>query len=240
MRTSGTGNGLRRGISRRPRLSVALELTLGLALSLGLLWTFVELSEEVAEGESRRADEAVLRWISATFPDWVDVPMRLITALGYYWFVIPALVFSAYLFYRSGRGISAALLVASTGGGIVLTTVLKAIFRRARPEIIDAGYEASFYSFPSGHATVAVGFYGALALLLALRLESPWRPVVAAAGALLVVLIGLSRLYLGVHYPTDVLAGYLAASLWLASVWLAYRLWRLAFPPGATPRKPPA
>lgn len=240
VRTSRTRERLRREISRRPRLSVALELALGLALSLGLLWGFVELSEEVAEGESRRADEAVLRWISTNSPDWLDVPMRLVTALGYYWFVIPALVFAAYLFYRSGRTLSAALLVVSTGGSIVITTLLKSVFRRARPEIIDSGYEASFYSFPSGHATVAVGFYGALALLLALRLGAPWRWIIAAAGALLVLLIGFSRLYLGVHYPTDVLAGYLSASLWLVSVWLAYRIWRLAYPPGAKPRKPPA
>lgn len=240
MMTSRLTDRLRRGVARRPKLTVALELALGLALSLGLLWGFLELSEEVAEGESRRIDEAVLRWLSTAVPEWLDLPMRLVTALGYYWFVIPALVFAAYLFYRSGRGLSAALLVASTGGSMVLTTVLKAVFHRARPGIIDSGYEASFYSFPSGHATVAVGFYGALALLLTLRLGAPWRWIVAAAGASLVLLIGLSRLYLGVHYPTDILAGYLAAALWLASVWLAYRLWRLAFAPGTKPRKPPA
>lgn len=231
---------LRRGVARRPKLTVALELALGLALSLGLLWGFLELSEEVAEEESRRIDEAVLLWLSTAVPEWLDLPMRLVTALGYYWFVIPALVFAAYLFYRAGLGVSSALLVVSTGGSMVLTTVLKAVFRRARPEIIDSSYEASFYSFPSGHATVAVGFYGALALLLTLRLGAPWRWIVAAAGASLVLLIGFSRLYLGVHYPTDILAGYLAAALWLASVWLAYRLWRLAFAPGTKPRKSPA
>ncbi|WP_047864390.1 phosphatase PAP2 family protein [Rubrobacter aplysinae] len=230
---------LRREVRRRPKSALALQLALGLGLSSGLLLLFLELSEEVVQGESRRVDTAVLRGVAAVSPGWFDVPMRLITALGYYWFVIPALVFSAYLFYRSGYRLSAALLVASTGGSIALTTVLKIVFRRARPEIIDSGYEASFYSFPSGHATVAVGFYGALALLIALRLESPWRWLVAAAGAILIALIGFSRLYLGVHYPTDVLAGYLAASLWLVSVWLAWRLWRLAFPPGSRPRKPP-
>lgn len=225
---------------RRPKSALTLQLALGLGLSFGLLLAFLKLSEEVVQGESRRVDTAVLRGIAAVSPDWLDVPMRIITALGYYWFVIPVLVFSSYLFYRAGYSLSAALLVVSTGGSIALTTVLKVVFRRARPEIIDSGYEASFYSFPSGHATVAVGFYGALALLIALRLESPWRPLVAAAGIILVASIGFSRLYLGVHYPTDVLAGYLAASLWLVSVWVAWRLWRLAFPPGSRPRKPPA
>jgi undecaprenyl-diphosphatase len=232
MRDSGAKDMLRRGVRRHPKTALTLQLVLGLGLSFGLLLLFLELSEEVMQGESRRMDEAVLRAISTASPEWFDVTMRLITALGYYWFVIPALAFAAYLFYRSGYKLSAALLVVSTGGSIALTTVLKAVFRRARPEIIDSGYEASFYSFPSGHATVAAGFYGALALLIALRLESPLRWFVAAAGAVLVGLIGFSRLYLGVHYPTDVLAGYLAASLWLVSVWAAWRLWRFAFPPG--------
>jgi len=240
VRSVGATDRLRREVRRHPKSALSLQLLLGLALSLGLLLAFLELSEEVLEGESRRVDEAVLRGIAALSPEWLDVPMRIITALGYYWFVLPALVFTAYLFYRSGYGISATLLAVSTGGSVVLTTVLKAVFRRARPEIIDSGYEATFYSFPSGHATVAVGFYGALALLLALRLESPWRWVVAAAGAAVVLLIGFSRLYLGVHYPTDVLAGYLAAALWLASVWVAWKLWHLASLPEVKPRKPPA
>jgi undecaprenyl-diphosphatase len=117
------------------------------------------------------------------------------------------------------------LLVVSTGGSVVLTTVLKVVFKRARPELFDSGYEASFYSFPSGHATVAVGFYGMLTVILAYRLEGLARWAVVASGIAVVLLIGFSRLYLGVHYPTDVLAGYLAALLWLVCVGGIYALW---------------
>ena len=118
------------------------------------------------------------------------------------------------------------MLCVSTAGGMLLTTVLKYAFRRTRPEVIDvAGYTADSFSYPSGHATIAVGFYGALALILAYRLRGPARWAVVAAGGLLVILIGFSRLYLGVHYPTDVLAGFLAAPLWLVNVGAAYVLW---------------
>jgi undecaprenyl-diphosphatase len=107
----------------------------------------------------------------------------------------------------------------------VLTTVLKSVFQRSRPELVESGYQASFYSFPSGHATVAVGFYGMLTLVLAYRLRGKARWAMAVSGILLVLLIGFSRLYLGVHYPTDVLAGYLAALLWLVCVGAVYALW---------------
>src|SRR5215212_6211734 len=108
---------------------------------------------------------------------------------------------------------------------IVLTTVLKGVFQRARPELFDSVYQASFYSFPSGHATVAVGFYGMLTLVLAYRLRGAARWVVATLGIVVVLLIGFSRLYLGAHYPTDVLAGYLSALLWLVCVGGVYALW---------------
>ena len=213
-------------ISRRLGLTITAGLLLGLLASIAVIVAFAELADGVVEGESRRFDRSVLLWIHATFPDWLDGPMRLITALGYYWVVVPLLLVALYAFYRRGLVLSAALLAISTTGGIVLTTILKAVFQRARPELFQSNYTASFYSFPSGHATVAVGFYGTLALLLALRLESWKRWTVAAVGVALVLLIGFSRLYLGVHYPTDILAGYLSASVWVSTVGSAFLLWR--------------
>jgi undecaprenyl-diphosphatase len=214
-----------RKIADRLTLAAAVWLAAGLAFSAFVVWAFAELADEVVEGDSRRFDRAVLLWIHSSFPGWLDGPMRLVTALGYYWVVIPLLAVAVLAFYRKDWRLSAILLVVSTSGSIVLTTVLKAIFERSRPELFDSGYTASFYSFPSGHATVAVGFYGMLALLLAYRLRGYARWLVAACGVSLVLLIGFSRLYLGVHYPTDVLAGYLAALLWLVFVGVAYAFW---------------
>jgi undecaprenyl-diphosphatase len=201
-------------------------LALGLLLSLGVIYLFAELAEEVLEGESRRFDILTLLWINNHSPDWLEGPMRAVTALGYYWVVLPLLAVSAYAFYHRGRRISAAFLILATSGGLVLRSALKDLFQRYLPDLFESSYTASFYSFPSGHATIAVGFYGTLAILIAWRLKGLWRWTVIAAGALLVLLIGYSRLYLGVHYPTDILAGYLAAPLWVGTIALAYFLWR--------------
>jgi len=213
-----------RALANRLSVAAAVWLAAGLAVSAFVVWAFAELADEVVEGESRRFDRAVLVWIHDHFPDWLEGPMRLVTALGYYWVVLPLLTV-AVLFFLKGWRLSAVLLLVSTAGGVFLTTVLKAVFQRARPGLVDSGYTASFYSFPSGHATVAVGFYGALTLILAYRLRGLARWTVATGGVLLVLLIGFSRLYLGVHYPTDVLAGFLAAPLWVICVGAVYVVW---------------
>ncbi len=222
---TGALRGLRRVAAGRLTVAAVVWLAAGLSISTFVVWGFAEITEEVIEGESRAFDRAVLLWIGANVPAWLDGPMRAVTALGYYYVVLPLLVAASLAFLYKGWRLSAVLLVVSTAGGAFLTTVLKAVFRRARPEVIDSGYTAGFYSFPSGHATVAVGFYGALALVLAYHLRGPARLAALGAGALLVLLIGFSRLYLGVHYPTDVLAGFLAAPLWLVSVGCVYVLW---------------
>jgi undecaprenyl-diphosphatase len=214
-----------RWISERLTVVAVVWLAAGLAFSAFVIWGFFALTEDVLEGDSRAFDRAILLWIHHNVPDWLNEPMRLVTALGYYYLVVPLLVVIVYLFYRRGWRLSAVLLAVSTGGSIVLTTVLKGVFQRARPELFDSGYQASFYSFPSGHATVAVGFYGMLTVILAYRLRGFARWAVAVSGVLVVILIGFSRLYLGVHYPTDILAGYLSALLWLVCVGGVYALW---------------
>jgi undecaprenyl-diphosphatase len=214
-----------RKLAGRLTLAAAVWLAVGLATSASVIWAFAEVAGAVVEGDSRRFDRAALIWIHAHSPEWLADPMRLVTALGYYWVVLPLLVAAVLVFYRKGWRLSATLLLVSTVGGALLTTILKAVFGRARPDLFDAGYTASFYSFPSGHATVAVGFYGTLTLILAYRLRGFARWAVVACGVALVLLIGFSRLYLGVHYPTDVLAGFLAAPLWVIFIGVVYVVW---------------
>jgi undecaprenyl-diphosphatase len=214
-----------RWVADRLTVVAAVWLAAGLAFSIFVVWAFTELSDEVIEGESRAFDRAVLHWIHTTFADRLDGPMRIVTALGDYWVVLPLLAVAVTFFYSKGWRLSTILLLVSTAGSAMLTTVLKSVFGRARPELFDAGYDASFYSFPSGHATVAVGFYGMLTLVLAYRLRGKARWAVAVSGLLVVLLIGFSRLYLGVHFPTDIVAGYLAALLWLVCVGAVYALW---------------
>src|SRR5918998_3503728 len=164
-----------RWIADRLTFVAAAWLAAGLAFSTFVVWGFFELTDEVVEGESRAFDRTVLLWIHQTVPGWLDGPIRFVTALGYYWVVLPLLAAAVFFFYRRGWRLSAVLLVVSTAGSAVLTTVLKSVFQRARPELFDSGYQASFYSFPSGHATVAVGLYGMLTLVLAYRLRGAAR-----------------------------------------------------------------
>lgn len=223
-------------LSRRLGFALTVQLAAGLLLSLGVMVLFVQIVDEVfVEDETRRFDEAVLLWIRNHSPDWFYGPMLFVTALGYSWVVLPLLGLATYAFYRKGFKVAAVLLLTSVAGGLLLTTALKSVFQRARPELFDSGYAASFYSFPSAHATVAIGFYGTLALLVAWRLKGFWRWAVVAAGIALVLLIGFSRLYLGVHYPTDIIAGYLAAPLWVGTIGICYFLWRAL----RSPRKAP-
>ncbi len=212
-------------VSSRLTLAAVVWLAVGLGLSAGVMWAFFGITEEVLEGDTQSFDESVLLWIDAHHPSWVDAPMRFFTSIGYYRVVAPLLAVAVAFFIWRGWRLSAVLLAASTLGGMFLTTILKAIFQRERPDLIATGYDAGFFSFPSGHATMAVGFYGALTLILAYRTRGFLRWLIAALGVATVLLIGLSRMYLGVHYPTDILAGYLAAPLWLVFVGSLHFVW---------------
>jgi len=103
-------------------------------------------------------------------------------------------------------------------GAIVLESGLKFFFQRARPEVFFGSLPSS-YSFPSGHALLSLCFYAGLAVLLPADWGAPMRILIWLATALLVLGIGLSRIYLGVHHPTDVIGGYLAALFWTNLFW---------------------
>ncbi|MGH3088146.1 MAG: phosphatase PAP2 family protein [Rubrobacteraceae bacterium] len=214
-----------RFLSSRMTLAAVIWLAVGLGLSTFVIWGFFEITEEVLEGETQAFDRSVLLWIDAHFPAWMEGPMRFFTAIGYYRVVVPLLAVAVAFFLWKGWRSAAVLLCVSTLGGMFLTTVLKAVFRRDRPDLIATGYEAGFFSFPSGHATVAVGFYGVLTLILAYRTAGVSRWLIVVCGMFTVVMIGLSRMYLGVHYPTDIAAGYLAAPLWVVFVGILHFAW---------------
>jgi undecaprenyl-diphosphatase len=157
--------------------------------------------------------------------------MRLLTNMGEQTFLIPAgiVVAALLLFKRKWR--EGALLGAVVLGGTLLSEALKLLFRRARPDPYFGFAAPDSYAFPSGHAVSSVCFYGVLVLLLAPKLR--WRGARAAlwtVAAALAGLVGLSRVYLGVHYPSDVLGGYAVAVVWIAAV-------RLLLPMRPKPRR---
>ncbi|WP_195694669.1 phosphatase PAP2 family protein [Priestia megaterium] len=116
------------------------------------------------------------------------------------------------------------LFVAAILGSSVLFRILKQIFQRERPNLHRL-IEISSYSFPSGHATNAFAFYGILAFLLWRHLPTRWgRTILILLSVIMILAVGTSRIYLGVHYPSDVLAGYLVSIFWLTIIiWLYQR-----------------
>jgi membrane-associated phospholipid phosphatase len=142
--------------------------------------------------------------------------VRLITELGSTTALVSVTAAAAAYLARLDRRHDTALLIVALVGAETLTWSLKALFRRERPTFDDPVATASSFSYPSGHALVSLAVYGALAYVLVAGPGSPRRRVVVAGGAALVVAaVGFSRLYLGVHYLSDVLAGYAVGFAWL-------------------------
>lgn len=205
---------------RRQTLFLAL-------LSLLLLAAFIALAYEVSRGTTRHLDAALLLRIHALFPRWLDLPMVAITTLGYYSVVTPLAIIAALLFYWRGPRSYALFVPICAFGDMVLATIAKDTVDRVRPHLFHfANYPIpSSYSFPSGHANMAISFYGVLALLLARQTVGWRRWALITLGIILALLIGFSRLSLGVHYPSDVLGGYLLASFWAALVGAGFATW---------------
>ena len=147
--------------------------------------------------------------------------MLAMTFLGSGGFLLAVFAVTAAIWLSRKKYGPAAWLTIAMSGSVILDVALKLSFHRARP-IPFVGMVPMTYSFPSGHALSSFCFYGVLAGLLCAQIEnSVVRTCIWSACALLVLAIGISRIYLGVHYPTDVMAGYIAAAAWVSTLLLA-------------------
>jgi undecaprenyl-diphosphatase len=197
----------------------------------GSLWAFAELAGEVLEGDSRIFDRAVLLALRSPLdpavplgPPWVEQIARDVTSLGGVTvLVLLTAAVTGYLLMIHRRAL-AALILASIGGGSLLSALLKSAFGIPRPDLVPHADGVCTASFPSGHAMLSAITYRTLAALLAGVQEQPrvkaYLIVVAIA---LTVLVGVSRIHLGVHWPTDVLAGWCVGSAWAMLCWLVAR-----------------
>jgi undecaprenyl-diphosphatase len=197
-------------------LMEALLVASLIAASLSL-FLFAWLADEMVEGDVGKFDAAVRDWTHTLASPARTQLMLLISRLGYdllIWELVIALAIFLWLRWRR-----AALWLAITmAGAVALDIALKQAFHRARPDAFFITQPAS-YSFPSGHALASFCFYAVLAGLIADRVKAmPVRVGAGVLAALLVGAIGFSRIYLGVHYPSDVIAGYLAAALWVSTL----------------------
>lgn len=206
-----------------PLLSV---IRIGGLVAAGLsLWGFATIAREVLEKETNNLDVEVLLTLKSWHRPLLDRAMLGITFLGNpdVLLVICFLV-GIWLLGRRRRAQATTLAIAGLGA-VGLNYLLKDLFARTRPALWERIVDVRSYSFPSGHAMISLVVYGAIGYLLVLRFPR-WQPLILSLTALLISAIGFSRLYLGVHWPTDVAAGYAAGLLWLLACILSLEVWR--------------
>lgn len=194
-----------------------------------MVWVFAELAENVHEGETQRIDEAILHFFRhqdqpsvPVGPPWLPQVMRDITALGGH-AVLTLATLIAVGFCTVIKRLGPALFVlAASIGATALNSLLKGLFERARPDTLLHLTEVSTTSFPSGHSALSAAIYLSLAVIVAqLTTHHAARLYILGSALLLTGLVGASRIYLGVHYPSDVLAGWVIGLAWAISCWLA-------------------
>ena len=212
-------------LSRLGRHELSILAVPGLAAAA--IWVFIELADEIGEDETRELDRTLLLSLrnradlsDPLGPLWFEEMVRDVTAFG----GTGPLVFitlAAILYLLLLRKVRMSLFVLlAVGGGQLLSSLLKFGFDRPRPDLVPHGMHVYTASFPSGHAMMAAVTWLTLGALLA-RTEARNRikAYLMLLAITITVLVGLSRVYLGVHWPTDVLGGWVAGSAWAALCW---------------------
>ena len=204
-----------------------VRLLAGALLIVASVWGFVHIAGEVTDGDTQRIDETVLRAFRhpddlarPRGPAWLPGAMRDITALGSATVLILFTLAVGVALAVRRQFHAVALVLAATLGGRLLNLSLKTFFARPRPDLVPHLTDVRSASFPSGHAMESAIIYLTLAALLA-RLVVPraLKVYFVAVALFLSFVVGLSRVYLGVHYPSDVLAGWMAGLAWAVLCW---------------------
>jgi undecaprenyl-diphosphatase len=204
---------------------LSASLILGLLAAAAALALFSWIGREILAGVNPVLDDRIRLAVHGVASARLTAIMRGLSTYGGPISLTVLGIVLALAFLRHGWHRGALLLVLTLVGAALLNFLLKYLFARPRPAAFFDYPLPTSNSFPSGHAFFAASFFGGLAVLSADRIRSrPLRVAIWCVSAVLVALIGISRVYLGVHYPSDVLAGYAAATVWVASIALGDRL----------------
>ena len=197
---------------------LSLSLLIGLAAAIGALIFFSWLTDEVLEGDSRQFDEFTRAAVHQLASPAMTAIMRGFSFVGSTLMLTAGTIVVVVIFAKRKWGREAKLFAATMIGAALLNVTLKLTFKRARPTPFFDLTPPETYSFPSGHSLMSACFFGALAAILTAKLKNKRiRLIVWILCASMFFLIGFSRIYLGVHHTTDVIAGFAAAFIW---VWM--------------------
>ncbi len=181
---------------------------------------FSKIAGEIIEREPIPFDNTILFWIHAHATVFYDHLFLIITTLGNVEILGPISLCIVGLFWYKKQRLNALIVGASMAGAASANIILKMLFHRNRPAFWQSAIHETGYSFPSGHAMLSSALLFSL-ILIAWHTKARWW--VLAGGSILTALIGLSRLYMGVHYPTDIVAGWCASFLWVVIVFVVSR-----------------
>jgi undecaprenyl-diphosphatase len=209
-----------------------LSFLILLLLLVGLVWAFTEIADEVVEGETHALDRRLILAMrdpqdskNPLGPKWFEEMGRDFTALGGNG-VLTFLTLSVvgYLLLKR-RFRTAALVIVAIGGGTLLSYLLKIGFGRPRPDLVPHGSYVYTASFPSGHSMMSAVTYLTLGALLArIHPERRIKVYILIISVLTTLAVGISRVYMGVHWPTDVLGGWTLGASWALLCWLVMRV----------------
>lgn len=201
-----------------PAEFIGLDLTIGAIILIGASWIFGGIAEDVVTGDPLTIiDRKIAVWLHMHATPNLTEAMKFISLLASWPVVTGICLFMALYFAWKRSGYRLAAMTLTIPVGMLMNGILKYAFHRSRPSWDDPILIIGSFGFPSSHAMAATLLYGFLAAFGVRKMRTwRWRVLVVLSSGLLVVLIGFSRLYLGVHYLSDVLAGIAAGSAWLA------------------------
>jgi membrane-associated phospholipid phosphatase len=178
-------------------------------------WAFIEIVNELKRHKIEHFDMTIITFVQSWISPDLTAMMKGTTFFGSPQWITTCVIVVTLLLWLKKERLYALFFALTVSLGSEFNYLLKQIFERKRPDIQPLIHEKGF-SFPSGHSMASFVMYGALAYLLFELLDhKPAKLIVAAVACLFILLIGISRIYLGVHYPSDVIGGYAAAAIWL-------------------------